>query len=466
MQASDASDLQLQIRWQTQTLQQENEELRRQLAAAQARLAALQEAVPLGSLSQTKDAASHPGWAGSQHNLSSSQISRYSRHLLLPSFGVAGRSIERLCNASVLVIGAGGLGSPAALYLAAAGVGRLGLVDQDAVELSNLHRQISHTEARVGQHKADSAAEACCSLNSSIQVEAHHAGLTASNALDLVSAYDVVVDCSDNAPTRYLASDACVVAGKPLVSGAAIGTDGQLSVYCHGEQGPCYRCLFPASPQAASCARCSDGGVLGVVPGVMGTLQALEAMKLAAGVGQVLSQRLLIFDALALRFQTVKLRGRQSNCVACGASPSITAASLPQYDYAAFTGQPANDKGPPSLHVLPTNQRVTPAELQWRLQAQRPALVDVRPRPEFDMAHLPGDLAAAPSDEVPQLYSGQAAQASTLNEQTSIVVLCRRGNDSQLVVQSLREHGLHTAVDLTGGLAAWAQHAGTDFPRY
>ncbi|KAK9815557.1 hypothetical protein WJX72_005681 [[Myrmecia] bisecta] len=274
-------------------------------------------------------------WESSDHGLDSSQIARYSRQLILPSFGVQAQA--RLCGASVLVIGAGGLGSPATLYLAAAGIGRLGIVDQDVVELNNLHRQIIHSEARIGMHKAVSAGQSCREINSSIQVEVHTGGFKPANALQLVQRYDIVVDASDNAPTRYLVSDACVVAQKPLVSGAAIGTDGQLTVYCHGEEGPCYRCLFPEAPRPESCSRCADVGVLGVIPGIIGSLQALEAIKLASGVGEVLSRKLLLFDGLSGRMHTVKLRARSTTCLACGDSPALTAQTLAIYDYAAFT---------------------------------------------------------------------------------------------------------------------------------
>lgn len=277
----------------------------------------------------------------------------------------------RLCKGSVLIIGAGGLGSPAAIYLAAAGVGRIGIVDKDTVELSNIHRQVIHTEASVGTHKADSAAAALHALNSSVQIELFRDGFTPANAVDLVRRFDVVVDASDNAPTRYLISDACAVAKKPLVSGAAIGTDGQLTVYCYGEDGPCYRCLFPAAPLPQSCARCVDAGVLGVVPGIIGTMQALEAVKILAGVGQPMSRKLLIMDAYSSRFHVVKLRARSPQCVACGAAPELTAESLPGYDYAGFTGQAPNDAAPQPLRLLQPEQRLSPAELRARCVAKK-----------------------------------------------------------------------------------------------
>jgi adenylyltransferase and sulfurtransferase len=303
-------------------------------------------------------------WDAAEHGLTREQVGRYSRQIILPSFGVHAQS--RLCNGSVLVIGAGGLGSPALLYLAAAGVGRIGIVDRDAVELSNIHRQVIHKEVSVGCHKADSAASAVASLNSAVTVETFKDGFTPANALEIIRGYDVVIDASDNAPTRYLISDACAVVRKPLVSGAAIGTDGQLTVYCHGLEGPCYRCLFPQAPAPQSCARCVDAGVLGVVPGIIGTMQALEAIKLLAGIGEPLSRRLLIMDAMSGRFHTVKLRVRSPKCVACGDAPQITEHTLAAYDYGAFTGQAANDAAPRPLQLLEASQRIRPQELQSR----------------------------------------------------------------------------------------------------
>eukprot|EP00803_Ostreobium_quekettii_P002213 evm.model.scf_291.2 EVM.evm.TU.scf_291.2 scf_291:24528-27090(+) len=257
------------------SLRAENEDLRQQVAALRERLKQ-REAQP--TVPETV------GWSCG-HCLNPQQVQRYSRHLILPNIGVQGQS--RLCEASVLVVGAGGLGSSAALYLACAGVGRLGIVDKDVVQLDNLHRQIIHRESTVGIHKAVSAAMACRERNSSIQVDVHTEGLTPATALPLVQNYDVVVDASDNVPTRYLVSDACVITKTPLVSGAAIGTEGQLTVYAYGMDGPCYRCLFPKAPAPGHCTRCSDNGVLGPVPGVIGVLEAMETVKIIAQVCRV-----------------------------------------------------------------------------------------------------------------------------------------------------------------------------------
>ncbi|KAI3437915.1 hypothetical protein D9Q98_000360 [Chlorella vulgaris] len=423
-------------------------------------------------------AAATPSWDGLQHGLNKEQIARYSRQIVLHSFGVQAQA--KLCGGSVLIVGAGGLGSPAALYLAAAGVGRLGIVDKDSVELSNIHRQIIHREADVGVHKAVSAAQSCRALNSSIQVEVHCESFTPANAVHLVRQYDVVVDASDNAPTRYLISDACCAVGRPLVSGAAIGTDGQLTVYCHGADGPCYRCLFPEAPAAGNCARCVDAGVLGVVPGVIGTLQALEAVKLLSGIGDPMSRRLLVVDCAAGRFHSVKLRAKSASCVSCGTSPAITAASLPSYDYAAFTGQAAaNDAAPKPLQLIAREDRITPAELQQRIASQPDCVVlDVRPAEQFNICHLPGALHAPFKhfdrhlDEVKGRLASAAAAAgpatsgSSQDDPPPLYVVCRRGNDSQRAVARLRELGIVHGVDVVGGMEGWAAEVDPSFPTY
>ncbi|CAI0437316.1 unnamed protein product [Linum tenue] len=246
------------------------------------------------------------------HGLSPDMIYRYSRHLLLSSFGVQGQS--KLVKSSILVVGAGGLGAPALMYLAASGVGRLGIVDHDVVELNNMHRQVIHTEAFIGQPKVKSAAAACRS-------------------------YDIVVDATDNAPSRYMISDCCVVLGRPLVSGAALGLEGQLTVYNYNG-GPCYRCLFPTPPPATACQRCSDNGVLGVVPGIVGCLQALEAIKIASAIGEPLSGRMLLLDALSARVRIVKIRGKSIHCEVCGESTKFTKEQFKNFDYENFTQSP------------------------------------------------------------------------------------------------------------------------------
>lgn len=360
-----------------------------------------------------------------------------------------------------------------------------------------------HTEERLGTHKALSAAAAVRAINSSVAVVTHLDGLHPSNAVDIMAGYNVVLDASDNPPTRYLISDACCALDIPLVSAAAVGTDGQLTVYHAGPDAPCYRCLFPECPAPANCARCADAGVLGPVPGVMGVLQALEAMKLLSGCGEVLAGRLMLFDALAGRFSTIKLRGRAPDCVACGQQRQINADSLSSYDYATFTGgQVANDGPPQPLAVLPAQQRISAPQLQRLLaeggsgehqqqqQArQAPVLLDVRPPEQFAIMALPGaiNMPYLQFDKhLPQALQlcgvqqqrqqqpaavAEAAAASSGSDNASIaaggrpvVVMCRRGNHSQLAVQRLREAGAAHVVDVVGGYEAWAKQVDASLP--
>eukprot|EP00242_Pyramimonas_sp_CCMP2087_P007120 CAMPEP_0198199604 /NCGR_PEP_ID=MMETSP1445-20131203/2852_1 /TAXON_ID=36898 /ORGANISM="Pyramimonas sp., Strain CCMP2087" /LENGTH=327 /DNA_ID=CAMNT_0043869487 /DNA_START=140 /DNA_END=1120 /DNA_ORIENTATION=- len=299
------------------------------------------------------------------HDLSFSQINRYSRQILT-QVGIDGQA--KICASSVLVIGAGGLGSPVCLYLSAAGVGRLGIVDQDEVELSNLHRQIIHREAAVGTPKVESAAVTCRALNSSARISIHNCGLRPDNAVELVRGHTVVVDCSDNPSTRYLINDACVVHGIPLVSGSAIGMEGQLTVYHHGPTTPCYRCTFPVPQHPEDCARCADSGVLGPVPGVIGSMQAMEALKIMAGVGEVCAGKLLMFDAMCTAFHTFNLKPRDPGCAVCGDTPSITAATVASYDYKSFSGSFGLDMGDgKNTDLLPPRSRISAAELAQAL---------------------------------------------------------------------------------------------------
>jgi adenylyltransferase/sulfurtransferase len=439
------------------------------------------------SHSETTD--HHCMWDGIGHGLDREQIGRYSRQIILPHFGISAQA--KLCNGSVLIIGAGGLGSPAAIYLAAAGVGRIGIVDKDTVELSNIHRQVIHTEASVGTHKADSAATFIQSLNSSVKIEIFKNGFTPENAVDLVSDFDVILDASDNAPTRYLISDACCVAHKPLVSGAAIGTDGQLTVYCHGDDGPCYRCVFPTAPLPRSCSRCVDAGVLGVVPGIIGTMQALEAIKILSGVGQPMSRKLLIMDSLSSRFHVVTLRAKSTACISCGENAEITAENLKEYDYAAFTGQTSNDAAPAPLQLIKQEERITPSQLQAKLAgsdineeqtSSSPTsnagvvVLDVRPPEQFAICHLPGavnipwkvfdkHLDAIKERVSSSTKIGKEATATAAAVQ-ELYVVCRRGNDSQRAVARLRDLGLDHAVDMVGGMEAWGKEVDPTFPIY
>lgn len=424
--------------------------------------------------------------AGSDNSLSSEMIHRYSRHLLLPSFGVKGQS--NLLNSSVLLIGAGGLGSPVALYLAACGIGCLGIIDHDIVEMNNLHRQVIHTEGNIGQSKVKSAAEACRAINSTLKIVEYIDALTTANALDIVSKYDIVVDATDNVSTRYLINDCCVILGKPLVSGAALGLEGQLTVY-HQNQGPCYRCLFPTPPPMDACQRCSDNGVLGVVPGIIGCLQALEVIKIASGVGDPLSGRMLIFDALPTRIHVVKLRGRSLKCIACGDRPEISYESFQNFDYEKFTQSPMSDKAPSKLCLIPSSQRSTSKEFREQQESGKPyVLLDVREDHQYKIAALPNsiniplsrletqlqliqeairDVSVKNASEEPlQIEKSNGTTGDQICSRIPLYVVCRRGNDSQRAVQYLCSRGFRAAQDIIGGLESWTKEIDPNFPSY
>ncbi|KAK2639815.1 hypothetical protein Ddye_027610 [Dipteronia dyeriana] len=399
------------------------------------------------------------------HDLSPDSVYRYSRHLLLPSFGVQGQS--NLVKSSILVIGAGGLGSPALLYLAACGVGRLGIVDHDVVELNNMHRQVIHTEAYIGQPKVKSAAATCRSINSTIQIVEYQEALRTSNALEILSRYDVVVDATDNAPSRYMISDCCVVLGKPLVSGAALGLEGQLAVYNYNG-GPCYRCLFPTPPPTSACQRCSDSGVLGVVPGIIGCLQALEAIKIAGAVGEPLSGRMLLFDALSARIRIVKIRGRSSQCEVCGENSAFTQQQFKNFDYEKFTQAPLSTL-PVKLNLLPEDSRISSKEYKEKIDnGESHVLVDVRPAHHFKIVSLPNSI----NIPLASLEVGLPEISKALKEEdnsgsgASLYVVCRRGNDSQRAVQCLQKMGFDSAKDIIGGLESWGHDVDPNFPTY
>lgn len=400
---------------------------------------------------------------GHAGGLTKEDVERYSRQMILPGFGVAGQ--KALKAAAVLIVGAGGLGCPCAAYLAAAGVGKIGLLDYDVVERSNLHRQILHSEVKLGMAKVDSLSIALKQLNSQPQYVRHNSVLDSGNALKIFRGYQVVVDASDNVATRYLVSDACVSLGIPLVSGSALRWEGQLCVY-NFNGGPCYRCLFPQPPPRTAVDNCSDGGVLGMVPGIIGSLQALEAVKILTGCGEVCSGRLLLLDGSAGIVRRVKLRGKSPNCEACR-NPS---SALLQTDYAAWCGSGPTDKAC-SISVLPQEQRLSCTELKERLEDKRPPLVvDVRPEVQFEMCHLPGST-NIPLDCLEEKASDLVEQ---LRERRSneVLVVCRRGNDSQLAVQKLQEllgdrgDATCTVRDVQGGLEAWAETVDPSFPTY
>ncbi|XP_049319892.1 adenylyltransferase and sulfurtransferase MOCS3 isoform X2 [Astyanax mexicanus] len=406
-------------------------------------------------------------------SLSNEDILRYSRQLLLPELGVKGQI--NLSKTSVLVVGCGGLGCPLAQYLAAAGIGRLGLLDYDEVELSNLHRQVLHTEHTQGLPKAQSAADALSRLNSTVQCVPYHLQLSSDNALQLIQQYDIVADCSDNVPTRYLVNDACVLSGKPLVSASALRMEGQLTVYNY-RGGPCYRCLYPVPPPPETVTNCSDGGVLGVVPGIMGCLQALEVLKIASGQGSSFGQQLLMFDGQEGRFRSIKLRPKQSGCAVCGEMPTVTELQ----DYERFCGSAATDKCR-RLNLLTPEQRCSVQEYKSIVDdATLHLLLDVRPKVEVDICCLPtsiniplASLEERKSDQVYMLKEkiSELKQQMNTESQVPVFVVCKLGNDSQKAVQILEEMSGSeveqiTVKDISGGLMAWANKIDPSFPQY
>ncbi|XP_058893922.1 adenylyltransferase and sulfurtransferase MOCS3 [Kogia breviceps] len=403
--------------------------------------------------------------------LSRDEILRYSRQLVLPELGVQGQL--RLATASVLVVGCGGLGCPLAQYLAAAGVGRLGLVDYDVVEVSNLARQVLHGEALAGQAKVFSAAATLRRLNSAVECVPYAQALTPATALDLVGRYDVVADCSDNVPTRYLVNDACVLTGRPLVSASALRFEGQLTVYHYGG-GPCYRCVFPQPPPAETVTSCADGGVLGVVTGVLGCLQALEVLKIAAGLGPSYTGSLLLFDALGGHFRSIRLRRRRADCAACGERPTVTDLQ----DYESFCGSAATDKCR-SLQLLSPDERISVVDYKRLLDSGSPhLLLDVRPPVEVDLCRLPHSLHIplkhlerrnAESLKLLGEAIREGKQGTQEGASLPIYVICKLGNDSQKAVkilQSWTDLDSLTVRDVAGGLMAWAAKIDGTFPQY
>ncbi|KAJ1567541.1 Molybdenum cofactor synthesis protein 3, partial [Cladochytrium tenue] len=396
---------------------------------------------------------------------SGSSHRRFSRQLLVADLGGL-PAHHALRAARVLIVGAGGLGSPAALYLAAAGVGRLGIVDHDVVEPSNLQRQVIHGEADVGRSKAESACAAVARLSSFTECVAHDVVLHSGNAIDIISNYDVVLDATDNAATRYLLSDACVLAHKPLVSGSALRMEGQLTVYHHAG-GPCYRCVFPTPPPPETVTNCSEGGVLGAVTGVIGCMQALEAIKLICGLEVSYSGKLLLLDAVTGSFRAVRLRGRQATCAACGDAPTIRPGALADFDYVQFCGAAATDKDPPPLDILGPDERVACEEYaQVQASGAPHVLLDVRDTNQFAVAAL-GGAVNVPWRELPRRLGEvlDLASAGEEDDPLPVYVVCRQGNDSQLAVRLLRAGGLATARDVRGGLRAWSDRVDGEFPR-
>ncbi len=381
--------------------------------------------------------------AESLPKLSHEEILRYSRHLILPDVGVEGQ--RKLKAARVLLIGAGGLGSPAALYLAAAGVGTLGIVDFDVVDKTNLQRQILHGTDTVGVPKLESARRRVQDLNPNVQVELFETRLTSQNALDIIREFDVVADGTDNFPTRYLVNDACVLLGKPNVYGSIFRFEGQASVF-YAKEGPCYRCLYAEPPPAGLVPSCAEGGVLGVLPGIIGSIQAMETIKFILGRGELLIGRLLLFDALRLKFRELKLE-RDPDCPVCGRNPTVT--SL--IDYEAFCGvgaEPVYD-----------GAEVTALDLKQELEAGKPILLlDVREPHEYEIASIEG-ARLIPLGELPE-------RLRELDDHAEIVTHCHHGARSLKALEILRAAGFSKVRSLKGGIDAWAVNVDPELPRY
>jgi len=380
--------------------------------------------------------------------LSHKEIHRYSRHLLIPDVGLEGQ--KKLKAASVLIVGTGGLGSPVALYLAAAGVGRIGLVDYDVVDFSNLQRQVIHGESRLGDLKVESARERMLDLNPEIQVDVYNEVINSENAFRIAEPYDIIVDGTDNFPTRYLINDLCVLTGKTNVYGSIFRFDGQASVFA-AEDGPCYRCLFPEPPPPGLVPSCAEGGVLGVLPGTIGSIQATETLKIILGIGEPLVGRLLLYDALDLSFQTVKLH-KNPECKVCGEHPEITGL----IDYEAFCGVPAHDHDEGSAG---DEWDITASQLSSRLK-ENPGLrlIDVREPHEREISNLEG------SELIPL---GQfAARLNELDSAEELVLFCKAGTRSTRALEILASAGFKKVKNLKGGINAWAIEVDPSLPIY
>src|SRR6476659_3624470 len=380
--------------------------------------------------------------------LNNDEIRRYSRHLILPEVGLAGQ--KKICSTSVLCIGAGGLGSPIAMYLAAAGIGKLGIVDFDVVDYSNLQRQLLHTDADVGRPKAQSAKETINGINPNVEVVIHNVRISSENAFDLIRPYDIVVDGTDNFPTRYLTNDACVLLKKANVYGSIFRFEGQASVFAPHMGGPCYRCLYPEPPPPGMVPSCAEGGVLGVLPGIVGTIQATEILKLALGKGSSLIGRLLLFNALDMKFRELKLR-RDPKCPVCGDNPTIKEL----IDYEQFCGITPE---PESADANP--DEVTVQEMKRAMQDPKLGIkiIDVREPDEYEIAHVNG-IPLFPMSTLEQRFT-------ELDPNQQYYIHCKSGVRSLRALQFLREQGFKYLKSVKGGISAWADEIDHSVPKY
>jgi adenylyltransferase/sulfurtransferase len=408
-------------------------------------------------------------------DLSNDEIRRYSRHLIMPEVGIDGQ--RRLKAASVLLIGTGGLGSPLALYLAAAGIGRIGLVDYDVVDETNLQRQVIHGQSSVGHLKVESAMKRMKDINPYLQIDLYNAPLTSENAVELFTPYDVIIDGTDNFPTRYLVNDACVKLGKPNVYGSIFRFEGQLSVF-YAKEGPCYRCMFPSPPPPGLVPSCAEGGVLGILPGTVGTMQATEAIKLILGIGEPMIGRMLLYDALEMSFTTIKVR-KNPSCPVC----SIPADQVTLIDYEQFCGMPAHDHSDYKTQQASQNGQhdpnavveMTVRDLKARLdQGENLLILDVRDPHEWEISALDGTL-RIPKGQIEvaknDVLAGRKRREDTVLAQIpmdrEVIIHCRSGIRSAHAIKFLREVGYQNRlVNLAGGILAWADEIDPSMPKY
>ena len=378
--------------------------------------------------------------------LTNEEVARYSRHLILPEVGMQGQL--KLKQAKVVLIGAGGLGAPLGLYLAAAGIGRIGIVDFDVVDASNLQRQVIHGTRDLGRKKLDSAADRMRDINPNVVIDKFDTGLSSENALEILRDYDVVIDGTDNFPTRYLVNDACVLLKKPNVYGSIFRFEGQATVFAY-EDGPCYRCLYPEPPPPGLVPSCAEGGVLGILPGLIGVVQATEAVKVILGVGETLKNRLLLYDALSMRFRELRLR-RDRNCPVCGDHPTVTKL----IDYQEFCGV-----RPMASQAAPTEGVIDVVEVKQKLdRGDDFVLIDVREPHEYQIARIPG-ARLIPLGELPK-------HLNELNPDADIVAHCKTGGRSQKAVDLLKQNGFRHVRNMTGGITAWSDKVDPTVPKY
>jgi adenylyltransferase/sulfurtransferase len=381
-------------------------------------------------------------------SLTTDEVRRYSRHLIIPDVAMSGQ--KRLKNAKELCIGAGGLGYPALMYLAAAGVGTLGIVEFDVVDESNLQRQIIHGQSDVGRSKAESARDSVREINPLVQVDIHELRLDSSNVMELFSQYDLIVDGTDNFATRYLVNDACVLLGKPYVWGSIYRFDGQASVFW-AEHGPCYRCLYPEPPPPGMVPSCAEGGVLGVLCASIGSIQATEAIKVLTGIGEPLLGSLMVYDALEMTYRKIKVR-KDPNCAVCGANPTVTEL----IDYEAFCGVVSEE-----AEQAAAGSTITASELKDLIDSDKPIyLVDVREPAEWEIVRIPG-ATLIPKDEI---LRGEAL--AQLPQDRQIVMYCKTGVRSAETLAAVKRAGFSDAVHVQGGVTAWVKQIDRTLPIY